>query len=175
MPFRSSRRVSRKSARRSSRRRSRTIRGGGKPTFAAKLGAFLLEGSKGQIQFSDRGGFSSKVPEVFGALPYLHMNISEAAFRKGLNESNKQRTGSLSKVCKAKKLERKLSKVNFSCVKQPQQGVKALDNGLVDSINNRWNIRRNGQKCVREVLKYQRYQVDKGIIPPSSIAWGVGL
>jgi len=173
---RSLKRNSRRVRRSRSVKRSRTLRGGSRgASFAAKLGAFLLEGAKGKVQFTEKGGFSAAVPEVFGVLPYLHMNMSEASFRKNLSDNRSNRVNSLSKVCKSKNLEKRLSKVNFNCRRQPEQGVKALDQAVVDSINNRWNIRNNGRKYLLEVLKNQRYQVKKGIIPASSVAWGLGL
>jgi hypothetical protein len=153
-------------------RRSRTLRG---PSFAAKLGAFLLEGAKGKVQFTEKGGFSAAVPEVFGVLPYLHLNMSEASFRKNLSDNHSNRVNSLSKVCKSKNLEKRLSKVNFNCRRTVTRSIEALDQAVVDSINNSWNIRNNGRKYLLEVLKNQRYQVKKGIIPASSVAWGLGL
>ena len=171
---RNSRRVRRSRSR--SVKRSRTLRGGSRgPSFAAKLGAFLLEGSKGKIQFSFNGGFSAKVPEVFGVLPYLHMNISEASFRKNLADNKNNSVNSLSKLCKSKNLEKRLSAVKFNCQKQPEQGVNSLNKAIVDSINNKWNTRNNGRKYLREVLKIQKTQVKKGIIPAASVVWGQGL
>ena len=173
---RSVRKNSRSVRRNRSSRRSRTIRGGGRgPLFAAKLGAFLLDGAKGQIEFSFNGGFSEKVPEVFGVLPYLHMNVSEKTFRDHLADSRNNRVNALSKVCRSKHLDTKLTAVDFSCRKQPEQGVLALDKAIVDSINNGWNSRSNGRRYLKEVLKHQREQADRGLIPKASVAWGQGL
>ena len=83
MPFRSrrvrSRRVRRASGSRRTKRAGRTNSGG--VSFAAKLGAFMLESVQGKIVFSMEDGFTSKHPQVFGVLPYLHMNFSERTFR----------------------------------------------------------------------------------------------
>jgi hypothetical protein len=165
---------------RSSRSRTRTRTRSsktrnGKVSFAAKLGAFMLESVSDKIVFSMKGGFTSKHPQVFGVLPYLHMNITEDQFRKSLNESKSLRRKSLSRMCFKKDLVRKLRKVNFSCIKQPAAGVHSLDRGLIDSINNRWNVRSNGQKRVREILNYQKQQVKAKIIPSQSVDWGKGL
>ena len=54
-------------------------------------------------------------------------------------------------------------------------GINSLDQGLIDSINNRWSIRKNGQKRLREILGYQKKQVKAGIIPAASVEWGKGL
>lgn len=173
---RSVRRNSRSVRRNRSSRRSRTVRGGARnPSFAAQLGAFLLEGAKGNIEFSFDGGFSEKVPEVFGVLPYLHMNVSKNTFRSHLADSRNNRVSALSKVCRSKNLDNKLSAVDFSCRKQPQQGVLALDNAIVDSIVNGWNSRSNGRKYLLQVLKYQREQAERGLIPKASVEWGKGL
>jgi hypothetical protein len=177
MPFRSrrvrSRRVRRASGSRRTKRAGRTNSGG--VSFAAKLGAFMLESVQGKIVFSMEDGFTSKHPQVFGVLPYLHMNFSERTFRNDLNNSGNVRRGSLSRMCNKHKLEQKLHKVKFSCKTQPSACIQSLDRGLVDSINNRWNIRQNGQRHVRDILRYQRQQVDAGIIPATSVAWGKGL
>ena len=144
-------------------------------SFAAKLGAFMLQSVNGDIPFSMKTGFGQKYPQVFGALPYLHMNVSEAQFRKTLSESRVARTNSLSKICRSKKLDRTLKKVQFSCKKQPAAGVKSLDDALVESVNSRFSTRGNGQKRLREVLRAQRVQVKAKLIPPTSVEWAKGL
>ena len=56
----------------------------GNTSFAAKLAAFILESVKDTIYFSKQTGFSDKHHQIFGVLPYLHMNISEKEFRTQL-------------------------------------------------------------------------------------------
>lgn len=176
MPLRSRKMKNvRRSRTRSSRRTQRAGSNNNNVSFAAKLGAFMLESVNDEIVFSMEKGFTSKHPQVFGVLPYLHMNISEDQFRKNLNKSSNVRRKSLSRMCHKNKLEKTLKKVSFSCVTQPAACIKSLDKGLIDSINNRWNIRQNGQKHVRTILKYQRQQVDNRIIPKRSVDWGKGL
>ena len=147
----------------------------GNPTFAAKLGAFMLESVKGNITFSKTGGFSNKHPQVYGVLPYLHMNIKDSSLRKSLNLTKSIRHKELTKLCKSKKLDKTLHKVNFNCNTQPANGVLSVNNSIMDSINNRWGIRRNGRKRLREILKAQKWQVKQGIIPAKSLEWAKGL
>ena len=170
-----SRRVRSRNARRTGGARSRKATGANRVTFAAKLAAFLLQGASNNIEFSLKNGFSNRVPEVFGVLPYLHMNIKENEFRNLLNNSSENRRQTLTNLCNKNHLEKHLNQVGFSCVQQPRAGVKALDKAIVDSINNRWSIRQNGQRNLRTVLKHMRTQVDKGIIPSRSVSWGNGL
>lgn len=144
-------------------------------SFAAKLGAFLLESVRDKIVFSMKTGFTDKHPQVFGVLPYLHLNIQEDSFKQTLNESKNDRKDTLKNICNGKSLENKLSKVNFDCERQSMSGINSLDQGLIDSINNRWSIRKNGQKRLREILGYQKKQVKAGIIPAASVEWGKGL
>lgn len=144
-------------------------------SFAAKLGAFLLQSVEDKIVFSMKTGFTDKHPQVFGVLPYLHLNITEDGFKKTLNESVNERKNTLKNICNGKKLENTLIKVNFNCDRQSMSGINSLDQGLIDSINNRWSIRKNGQKRLREILGYQKKQVKEGIIPVTSIEWGKGI
>ena len=144
-------------------------------SFAAKLGAFLLQSVEDKIIFSMKTGFTDKHPQVFGVLPYLHLNIKEDSFKRTLNESKNERKDTLKNICNGKNLENTLAKVNFDCDMQSLSGVNSLDQGLIDSINNRWSIRKNGQKRLKEILGYQKKQVKEGIIPASSIEWGNAL
>ena len=143
------------------------------PTFAAKLAAFILQGvpAKEKISWSETGGFSGKQKQVSGVLPYLHLNISEKEFRSQLKGAQSMSIEKMGKVCKSKKLEKKLSKVNFNCVKQCTNGVLSVEDGLIDSIKNRWNMRSNGKKHLSMIEKYMNLQVKMGIIPTSSVAW----
>jgi hypothetical protein len=162
----------------SRRNKSRTRSGRqfrGNPTFAAKLAAFILESVKDKIYFSKNNGFSNKHHQVFGVLPYLHMNISETEFRNQLKASDKSRVSSLTKLCNKNKLNRKLSKVKFNCTKQSNSGVYSTNESIIDSINNRWNIRKNGQKRLRTIMKTMEWQVKNKVIPASSLKWAANL
>jgi hypothetical protein len=158
---------------RRSRGRSKTR--SGNISFAAKLGVFMLESVNGKLIFNKNTGFTNKHPQVYGVLPYLHMNISEGSFRKSLDLSKPVRLKHLSKLCHKKKLNKKLSKVNFNCNIQPLNGIKSVNNSILDSVNNRWSIRQNGRKRLREILVAQKWQVKQGIIPAKSLEWAKGL
>ena len=148
------------------------VRLGKKPSFACKLGAFLLEGLKEQIKFSEKTGFSNKQPEVSGALPYFHMNIKENEFRNMLKGAKTENSKSLSKVCNKHNLNKVLAGVQFNCDSQSRNAIDSLQQGLIDSINNRYSIRKNGQKRLSEVLEKMSWQCQNNIIPSSSIKWG---
>jgi hypothetical protein len=165
------------------RNSKRTKRGGGKsmkrsngnPTFAAKLAAFMLESVKDAIYFNKKSGFSNKHHQVFGVLPYLHMNITETEFRKQLKDSQTSRNRSLTTLCNKNKLNKKLSSVGFNCKNQSSSGVHSVNESIIDSINNRWNIRTNGQKRLRTIMKTMEWQVKNNKIPSSSLKWSESL
>jgi hypothetical protein len=166
----------RRSLKRGGRRsRGRSNTRSGNISFAAKLGAFMLESVKGKIVFNKNTGFTNKHPQVYGVLPYLHMNISEGSFRKSMDVSKPVRLKHLSKLCHKKQLNKKLSKVNFNCNIQPLNGIKSVNNSILDSVNNQWSIRHNGRKQLREILMAQKWQVTQGIIPAKSLEWAKGL
>lgn len=171
--FRSLKRSFRK---RNSKRRT-SLKGGG-ISFAAKLGAFMLESVDYDVSFSEKNGFKDSQTQVAGVLPYLHMNISEKQFRNKLNSTHKARATVLAKLCNKKNLNKKLKSVDFDCNSQSLSGVKSVNNSIMDSINNRWGIRKNGQKQIRLIAKYQKWQTSKNggnKIPPSSVKWCQGL
>ena len=143
-----------------------------KPTFAAKLGAFLLQGLKKPVMFSETDGFSAKQPQVSGALPYFHMNIKESEFRKLLADAKTVNSETLSTVCNKHNLNKTLESVGFNCDSQAKNAIGSLQQGLIDSINNRWSIRKNGQKRLKEVLEKMTWQCQNNIIPKKSIEWG---
>ena len=142
-----------------------------KPSFAQRLGAFLLEGVKGEIFFSEETGFSDKHIGVFGVLPFLHMNIKEKTFKEMLTNSNGSLKEVLSNKCNKKKLNNVLQKVGYDCDKQSAAGVDAVCLAIMDSINNRYSIRKNGQKRLQEMHGFMSWQVANGKIPASSIEW----
>jgi len=145
-----------------------------KPSFAAKLAAFMLEGVQNEIFISKTGGFSGKHHQVFGVLPFLHMNITEKQFMGLVNNNHSILGSNLTKLCKKQNLNKSLKKVKFNCQKQSNSGIVALNMGLVDSINNRYNIRKNGRKRTEEILSIQSWQHhnNKGQIPAKSLNWG---
>ena len=100
------------------------------------------------------------------------MNIKEATFRKMLNNSN----GSLKEVltgrCNEKRLNKLLEKVDYDCDSQSAAGIEALCDAIMDSINNRYGIRKNGQKRLKQMYGFMTWQVANGKIPASSIEWG---
>merc|ERR1712070_633683 len=74
-----------------------------KYSFAAQLGAFMLENLKESIVFSKKSGFSGKQTLVSGVLPYLHMNITEQQFKEQLHITNNTRSEKLTNICNNKK------------------------------------------------------------------------
>tara|TARA_Y100000590_G_scaffold294969_1_gene332453 strand:- start:506 stop:1015 length:510 start_codon:yes stop_codon:yes gene_type:complete len=142
-----------------------------KPSFAQRLGAFLLEGVKGKIFFSEETGFSDKHVGVFGVLPFLHMNIKEKTFRAMLTNSNGSLKEVLSNKCNEKNLNNVLQKVDYDCDTQSAAGVDAVCMAIMDSINNRYGIRKNGQRRLKEMHGFMSWQVANGKIPASSIEW----
>ena len=109
----------------------------------------MLQSVDSKVLFSMNGGFSGTQQQVSGVLPYLHLNIKEDSFRKTLNDSRDIRKDTLKGICNGKNLETTLEKVNFDCNRQAMSGINSLDQGLIDSINNRWSIR----KMVKKDLK----------------------
>ena len=176
MVLNSRRTLKRGGARHNNKSRTRSVRKySGNPSFAAKLAAFILESVNDKINFSKSTGFSNKHHQVFGVLPYLHMNISEKEFRKQLKESEISRNSSLTRLCNKSKLNKKLSKVKFNCTKQSKSGVYSINESIIDSINNRWSIRKNGQKRLRTIMKAMEWQVKNKVIPASSLKWAANL
>ena len=180
MPMRS-RRVRRASGSRrtrsSTRRSSRRTRSSGRVSFAAKLGAFILQGlgSNTSVQWSVENGFSNKQTQVSGVLPFLHLNVSENQLRALLKGSHGNHVRTLTSLCNAKDLNTRLRKVNFNCRKQSNNGITGLEDALISSINNSWNMRATGRRHLGTVAKLMRKQVDLGIIKPASVVWANGL
>ena len=144
------------------------------PSFATKLGAFMLQGVKEEIHFDKEKGFSNKHIGVYGVLPYLHMNISENDFKKLMEDSaknDKAYSRILSDKCNSKKLDKKLEKVQFQCEKQLHSSIMALNLSVIDSINDRYKIRKQGQKNLKKILGFMSWQVKNDIIPESSLEW----
>jgi len=165
--FRSLRRKSlRGGANKRSRKRSKKSE---RVSFAAKLAAFILEGLHRKPVLDGNDAHMQK--EVSGAIPYLHMNIKESDVVNKFKETEKMRIGGLSNICKRKGLERSLSEVNFSCDAQSKNGVLSINKSIVDSINNRWNIRQNGRKHLKVICKYMVEQHKRGEIPKASLKW----
>jgi hypothetical protein len=142
-------------------------------SFAARLAAFILDDHRGAVKWTEKGGFAAGQPYVFGVLPFLHLNISEAKFRQMLRDGQAKETDVVSKDCNSKKLNTKLKKVGFSCARQSAVGVNALSASVISSINdpNRWMSRRNGRKVASQLQRFMHKQVELGIIPASSVKW----
>ena len=156
-------------------KRSRKMRGGSRngPSFAAKLAAFMLEGLETVPRLD--GNDNNMQNEVSGAIPYLHMNIKESDVKSKFRDTEKQRVQGLKSICMKKRLEHKLASVNFNCQNQSSNGVKSINIAIIDSINNRWSMRKNGQKHLRVIHNYMKKQVKHGEIPKSSLDWAKGL
>jgi hypothetical protein len=181
--FRSKSRKVRRSFNRRSQRSKRTMKGGmnnrnrnvnnsnnkNGVSFAAKLAAFILEGLKNDPKLN--GNDTNMQSEVSGAIPYLHMNISEKDVVSKFKDTQKNRVKGLTKICKKKKLETSLRDVKFNCKRQSTNGVVSINKSIVDSINNRWNIRKNGRKHLRKIAKYMVEQLKSGKIPKASLDW----
>ena len=145
-----------------------------KPSFAVKLGAYMLQGLDEEVFFSKKTAFSNKQSQVSGILPLLHMNIKEHEFRDMLNSNAKSMSSQVEKNCNAKDLNKKLVKVGFNCKKQSGNCVVALNMALIDSINNRYHLRKNGQKHLARIFScqtWQNQQPDKKI-PNASLNYG---
>jgi len=154
--------------------KAKTVSLAKKPSFSAKLGAFMLQGVKDEIHFDKERGFSNKHIGIYGVLPYLHMNISENDFKKLMEDSaknDKAYSRILSDKCNSKKLDKKLEKVQFQCEKQLHSSIMALNLSVLDSINDRYKIRKQGQKNLKKILGFMNWQVKNNIIPESSLEW----
>jgi hypothetical protein len=143
-------------------------------TFATKLGAYMLESVTKGIEYSSKKGFSDGVPQVFGILPFLHLNISEEDFKKSLENGSSEHSH-LRKLCKLKLLDTTLTGVDFNCEDQIKKGFESLNDGLVYSINNKFTSRLNGQKRLQEILNYQKIQSTSNNIPKESLEWSNGF
>jgi hypothetical protein len=138
-------------------------------SFAAKLAAFILEGLH-ETPILD-GNDANMQQEVSGAIPYLHMNIMESDVINKFKETEKMRINGLSKICGKKDLKTSLKSVNFKCKPQSKNGVISINKSIIDSINNRWNIRHNGRKHLKIICKYMIGQFKQGKIPKESLLW----
>ncbi len=157
-----------------SRRNSRkSVRNTRRPTFAAQLGAFILQGlnPKTNVTWSVENGFSNKQTQVSGVLPFLHLNIKENQFRTLLRNSHKNHVQTLEDLCNGAKLDEVLHKVSFNCNRQSNNGVSGLEDAIVDSIKNSYHMRGNGRRHLATVEKHMRKQVELNIIRPSSVVW----
>ena len=108
---------------------------------------------------------------MFGVLPFLHLNISKAQFKAILDNSCESITNTVEGLCNKKKLDKTLKTVNFNCRKQSSAGRDALLKSVMESIENRWLMRKNGRAVLNKIEKVQREQVKKSIIPAASVAW----
>jgi len=171
---------SRSQKRNNARRNSKQNKRGGanmfspnNPSFAAKLAAFMLDDHQGEVRWSENGGFHESQTQIFGVLPFLHLNVTENTFKEMLEKGRCKETRVLTKACKNKGLDTELTKVDFSCSKQSNKGVRALVLSTVSSINNleRWNARTNGRRVLEFVREKMNLQVQKGLITSKSLEW----
>ena len=151
-----------------------------KASFAAKLGAFICENQKLGDVVGDVSGFYQKHKgrsvnqRVFGVLPFLHLNITESQFRGILNSPrvNGSLTDAVEVLCNKKKLNKVLKEVQFNCRKQSEVGVRdGLNAAVMESIVNRWDMRRNGRMVLNKIQAVQVRQHKEGVIPSSSVQW----
>ena len=146
-------------------------------SFAAKLGAFMLNGLDKDyvIKCFKEGGFDKSSEEVLGLLPFLHMNVTKAQFAQILHTSNGNLQKATRTACNQKKLNIVLKKVNFNCNDQSYKAVGVLVDRIVDTIETGYKARISGKKHVRELAAHMRWQEKNKIIPSSSIAWCEGV
>ena len=167
------RRSNRRTKRRVNRRPNRSTNNVNGTTFAARLGAFILDTLRDNtVRSSDNNGFDNKQKQVSGVLPYLHINITEQQFRNHLNSTKR-----LTNLCNSKKLTQRLRPiVGFGCELQSRNGVNSMTNSIIDSINNDFGKRTRGLKHLRAVLKRQRWQAaNLPGFPQTSLSWGRNL
>ena len=151
-----------------------------KASFAAKLGAFICENQKLGDVVGDLSGFYQKHngrsvnQRVFGVLPFLHLNITESQFRGILSSPsvNGSLTDAVEVLCNNKKLNKVLEEVQFNCRKQSEVGVRdGLNAAVMESVLNRWDMRRNGRMVLNKIQAVQLKQHKEGVIPASSVQW----
>jgi hypothetical protein len=171
-------RRSRNSRRTVKRAPMRKVGDASKVSFAAKLGAFVCQNQSLKDVVGDVNGFEERVKgravnqKVFGVLPFLHLNISREQFKRVLTSSSGNLVSAVEKVCNAKKLNKTLKSVDFNCHKQSVKGVNAgVIDAVMESIENRWNVRQNGRRVLNKVQAVQVAQVKAGKIPAASVAW----
>jgi hypothetical protein len=153
--------------------RKRSVKNSRKPSFASKLGAFILQGlnTKTKVKWSVNDGFSNSQPQVTGILPFLHINVTEGNLRALLRGSNTNHVRTLTGLCNDKNLNSVLQNVKFNCNRQSNNGISGFEQAIIDSINNSWNMRSNGRKHLATIEKHMRKQVELKLIPVKSIAW----
>lgn len=143
-------------------------------SFAAKLAVFVLNAipEDKEIQFSQTSGFSSKLPEVAGILPLLHMNVSKQQFASIMKSSEKSIEKIIKKKCFSSKTEDKLdTSINFKCAKQSVFAANTLVDRFIETIESGYSSRRRGRKLMKEIAKYMKWQASVGKIPISSTIW----
>jgi hypothetical protein len=75
-------------------------------------------------------------------------------------------------LCNSKNLNKNLKAVDFNCHKQSVVGVRdGLTAAIMESIENRWDMRSNGRKVLNQIQRVQVKQAGEGKIPKASIAW----
>ena len=158
---------------RNNQKNNKSIKNSKKPSFAAKLGAFVLQGlnPNTRVKWSVDEGFSNTQPQVTGVLPFLHLNITEGQLKSLLNGSHNNHKKTLSGLCNNANLNTVLRKVKFNCQRQSNNGILGFEQAVIDSINNSWTMRSNGRKHLGTLEKHMRKQVELRIIPAKSVSW----
>ena len=107
---RSMKRSNNRNNKRSGKARKSVKRGMESPSFAAKLAAFILEGLGNAKPIVGKGD-NKMQPQLKGALPYLHMNITERQVVNKFKETEPMRIKGLAGICNDKdhRLDTKLA------------------------------------------------------------------
>lgn len=144
-------------------------------SFAAKLAAFMLNAQDHPIRFDEKVGFMNASDYTKGIIPLLHMNINKNEFKSIMYSANGNISLALSVICSSKNLEEKLAFENFNCFVQSNFTANILIDRFIDTIETGYKERSNGKKLVKELAKYQRWQVKNKIINSHSIEWAKGI
>jgi len=151
-------------------------------SFAAKLGAFICENQNLRDVVGDVNGFEQRHngravnQRVFGVLPFLHLNITRKQFLGILNSPkvNGSIVSAVETICNAQNLNSLLESVNFNCNAQSKVGVReGLTAAIMESIENRWGLRKNGRRVLNKIQAVQekQYNKGKGVLKINSTKW----
>lgn len=168
-----SRKKSKTKTRKSQTRRS-CVGNKSRPSFAAKLAAFICENQDfSKTHGNSTEGFNNDGgKQVTGVLPFLHLNINEKQFTLLLNGASGNLVKACNILCNKKNLNEKLRSLGFNCKKNSIKGINnGLLNAISESIHSGWKGRKNGRRVINFIENIMREQVKLGIIPKSSIKW----
>lgn len=155
-----------------------------KARFSAKIGAFICQNQALKDVVGSVDGFEQKLngrsvnQRVFGVLPFLHLDITREQFKNLMMSPkvNGSLVAAVELLCnqadKGKGLDKRLEGVDFNSHNQAVVGVRdGLVAAVMESIENRWDIRANGKKVLNYIQKVQLAQVEAGKIPKASVRW----